>query len=85
MLFVVNNLPKWVGAVLWAIFSTNSSAADFSYIFRGKFWGKFFRKSPPKKCQGKFEFSAEKVLKNNFPKNFRGKKERKIGPWSPCS
>jgi hypothetical protein len=47
-------------------------AARFYPKFRGKFRGKLL-----KTVGEKIEFSAEKVLKNHFPKKFRGIFRRK--------
>jgi hypothetical protein len=45
----------------------------FVHFFWGRFQGKFRGKFSSKKCWGKLEISAEKVLKNRFPKKFLGK------------
>jgi hypothetical protein len=46
------------------------SSITLLYIFFwGKFWGEFRRNFSPKKCRGKFEFSAEKFWKMVSPRN----------------
>jgi hypothetical protein len=59
----------------------SSSGADFLYIFfRGKFRGKFRGNFSTKNVGENFEFSAEKVLKNCFPKKFRGNSAENLFP-----
>jgi hypothetical protein len=66
-----------------------SSGADFSYIFSGENFGENSPENfPPKNVGKKMEFSAEKSFEKSFFQviqwNFPRKKQRKIGPWSPC-
>jgi hypothetical protein len=49
-------------------FQGTQGQGDLGPIFH-TFWGKFRGKFSPKKCWDKMEFSAEKVLKNRFPRN----------------
>jgi hypothetical protein len=46
-----------------------AQSGDFSYIFSGENFGDNSAENFPPKMLGKFEFSAEKVLKIIFPRN----------------
>jgi hypothetical protein len=90
-----NNLDKNWFRLHFGRFFTNSSGADFSYIFSGENSAENFAENFPQKMLGKngifrgksFEKSFFQEIPRNFPQKviFRGKNVRKIGPWSPCT
>jgi hypothetical protein len=80
---LVANAAAMAAAVVAAATPTAATDAEVNIFsnyfltFRGNF--------SLKNVGGKFQFSAEKISKNRFPKKFRGKFHGKIGRGCQCS